>query len=32
MSKAHWLTMVLDGAVEDNRRVLIDMSYDLTKG
>ena len=33
MSKAHWLTVALDGAVEDSKlKFLLDMSYDLTKG
>lgn len=33
MSKAHWLTVVLDGTVgEDQIKFLLDMSYDLTKG
>ena len=33
MSKAHWLTVTLDGTVEDDKiRFLMDMSYDLTKG
>lgn len=33
MSKAHWLTVALDGTVEaDKVRFLLDMSYDLTKG
>lgn len=33
MSKAHWLTTVLDGTVgEDKLRFLLEMSYDLTKG
>ena len=33
MSKAHWLTVVLDGTVdEDKIKFLIDMSCDLTKG
>lgn len=33
MSKAHWLTVVLDGTVaEEKLKFLIDMSYDLTKG
>lgn len=31
MSKAHWLTVALDGTVEDDKiKFLIDMSYDLT--
>lgn len=33
MSKAHWLTVVLDGTVKvDTVKFLVDMSYDLTKG
>ena len=33
MSKAHWLTVVLDGTVEEDKiKFLLDMSYDLTKG
>ncbi len=33
MSKAHWLTVALDGTVgEDKIIFLLDMSYDLTKG
>lgn len=33
MSKAHWLTLALDGTVEEEKmKFLIDMSYDLTKG
>lgn len=33
MSKAHWLTVALDGTVpEDKVKFLLDMSYDLTKG
>ena len=33
MSKAHWLTVVLDGTVDaDKLKFLIDMSYELTKG
>ncbi|MBQ6839995.1 MAG: MmcQ/YjbR family DNA-binding protein [Oscillospiraceae bacterium] len=33
MSKAHWLTVALDGTVEaDKIRFLLDISYDLTKG
>ena len=32
MSKAHWLTVALDGTVDDDKlRFLLDMSYDLTK-
>ena len=33
MNKAHWLSVALDGTVEDEKiRVLVDMSYELTKG
>ena len=33
MSKAHWLSVALDGTVEEEKiRFLLDMSYDLTKG
>lgn len=33
MSKAHWLTLALDGTVEEDKlKFLLDMSYDLTKG
>lgn len=33
MSKAHWLTVSLDGTVDENKiRFLLDLSYDLTKG
>jgi len=33
MSKAHWLTVSLDGTVEEDKiKFLLDMSYDLTKG
>ena len=33
MNKAHWLTVALDGTVEDDKiKFLLDMSYDLTKG
>ena len=33
MSKAHWLTVALDGTVDrDKIKFLLDMSYDLTKG
>ena len=33
MSKAHWLTVSLDGCVEDDKlKFLVEMSYDLTKG
>ena len=32
MNKAHWLTVALDGTVEDEKiRFLADMSYELTK-
>ena len=32
MSKAHWLTVALDGSAEaENIRFLLDMSYELTK-
>ena len=32
MNKAHWLTVALDGTVEDEKiRFLVDMSYVLTK-
>ena len=32
MSKAHWLTVALDGTTdEDKIKFLLDMSYDLTK-
>jgi len=32
MNKAHWLSVTLDGTVEDERlRFLVDMSYELTK-
>ena len=32
MSKAHWLTVSLDGAVEDEKiKFLLDMSYHLTR-
>ena len=32
MSKAHWLTLALNGTVEeDTIKFLLDMSYDLTK-
>lgn len=31
MSKAHWLTVALDGTVEENKiKFLLNMSYDLT--
>lgn len=33
MSKAHWLTVALDGTVDkDKIKFLMDMSYDLTRG
>ena len=33
MNKAHWLTVALDGTVEDEMiRFLVDMSYELTSG
>lgn len=33
MSKAHWLTVALDGTVEEEKiKFLLDMSYELTKG
>lgn len=33
MSKAHWLTVALDGTVADDKlKFLLEMSYDLTKG
>ena len=32
MNKAHWLSVALDGTVEDeNIKLLVDMSYELTK-
>ena len=32
MNKAHWLSVALDGTVEDEKiRFLVDMSYELTK-
>ena len=32
MIKAHWLTVALDGTVEDEKiKFLVDMSYELTK-
>ena len=32
MNKAHWLTVVLDGTVEDEKiRFLVNISYELTK-
>ena len=33
MNKAHWLSVALDGTVEDEKiKFLVDMSYQLTKG
>ena len=33
MNKAHWLSVALDGTVEDEKiKFLSDMSYELTKG
>lgn len=33
MSKDHWLSVILDGTVDEEKlRFLVDMSYDLTKG
>ena len=33
MNKAHWLSVALDGTVEDGKvQFLLDMSFDLTKG
>ena len=33
MNKAHWLSVVLDGSVEDEKiQFLVDMSYKLTNG
>lgn len=33
MSKAHWLTVALDGSVEEDKiKFLLDMSHRLTKG
>ena len=33
MNKAHWLSVALDGTVEDEKiQFLVDMSYELTKG
>ena len=33
MNKAHWLSVALDGMVEDEKiRFWVDMSYELTKG
>ena len=32
MNKAHWITVALDGSVEDDKiSFLVDMSYELTK-
>ena len=32
MNKAHWITMALDGTVEDEKiKFLVNMSYELTK-
>ena len=32
MNKAHWLTVTLDGTVNDEKiKLLVDMSYELTK-
>ena len=32
MNKAHWLTVALDGTVEDEKiEFLVDMSFELTK-
>ena len=32
MNKAHWLSVALDGTVDDEKiRLLVDMSYELTK-
>ncbi len=32
MNKAHWLTVTLDGTVDDEKiKFLVDMSYELTK-
>ena len=32
MNKAHWITVALDGTVEDEKlKFLLDMSYELTK-
>ena len=32
MNKAHWLSVALDGSVDDEKiRFLVDMSYELTK-
>ena len=33
MNKAHWVSVALDGTVEDEKiKFLVDMSYELTKG
>ena len=33
MNKAHWLSVALDGTVEDKTiKFLVDMRYELTKG
>ena len=33
MNKAHWISVALDGSVEDEKiRFLVDMSYELTNG
>ena len=33
MNKAHWLSVALDGTVEDEKiKFLVDMSYELTSG
>ena len=33
MNKAHWLSVALDGTVEDGKiKFLVDMSYELTNG
>jgi predicted DNA-binding protein (MmcQ/YjbR family) len=33
MNKAHWLSVALDGSLEDEKiKFLVDMSYELTKG
>lgn len=33
MNKSHWLTVALDGTVDDDKmKFLIDMSYDLSSG
>ena len=32
MNKAHWLSVALDGSVDEEKlRFLVDMSYELTK-